>query len=139
MNPPDDAEALRSEPLLRRFIPDPQSNRIPSNAFRPTKNDVTGISVSLETLPDPIVRVLSKTRKPQDRYSVCRFDLIGLNELSIHRSPEPYDLGHCTIPEIAPPYDELKNSDHRKIQLREWQAELSRRSTVIHNAGDSIS
>jgi hypothetical protein len=139
MDSPDDAESLRHEPLLRRFVPDSLSNQVPATAFRPTENDTTGISVSLENLPDPIGRVLAMARTPRERYSVCRFVLSGFDELSVSRSPEPHDPGHGTIPELAPPYGKLKNSDARKIKLREWQAELVRRSTVIHFAGMTLS
>lgn len=126
------------EPLLRRFIPQAGSTAIPATAFRPNPKDITGISVSFEKYPNPIDRVLARTNRPPSDYSVCRFDLSDLPQLSVVAAPEPDDEGHATIPEIAPPYQELAKSDARKIQLKEWQEELVRRSNIIHHAGDPI-
>ena len=123
---------------MRRFLPTQNNAVIPSTAFRPTAEDVTGISVSFQSYPTPIHRILTDTRKPPECYSVCEFDLYQMNGLSVFPSATNADPGHATIPEIAPPYDELKNSDERKIQLRAWQAELVRRASIIHNAGDSL-
>ena len=128
----------RDEPLLRRFLPDPASSAIPAAAFRPTRNDLTGISVSIERYPNPIVRVLSDTNRPAACYGVCRFDLAGLTELSVASSPTALDPGHATIPEICPPYDELAKSDQRRKKIKDWQEALWRRSIVIHRAGDPI-
>jgi len=129
----------REEPLLRRFLPEPFSSAIPAAAFRPTREDTTGISVSFQDrFADPLGRILADTRKPASSYSVCRFNLVGFGELSIDSSPTVSDPGHATIPEISPPYDELAKSDERKKRLKDWQEALRRRAIVIHNAGASI-
>jgi len=120
--------------LLRRFLPAPGSPAVPAAAFRPTAEDATGISVSFAAVPHPIARVLADTRRPAGDYSVCQFDLTGLDELTVLPSPTMKDPGHATIPEIAPPYEALKNSDERKIRLKTWQAELARRAKVVHPA-----
>ena len=125
--------------LLRRFLPALGSPAIPAAAFRPTPADATpglpvGISVSFADLPNPIARVLADTRRPAGDYSVCQFDVAGLDGLTVLPSPTEKDPGHATIPEIAPPYDKLKDSDERKIRLKTWQAELARRAKVVHTA-----
>jgi hypothetical protein len=125
-------EECRTELLLRRFLDESGTGIVPASAFRPTKNDVDGISVSLERLPNPIDRVLADTRRPKTDYGVCQFNLIGLPELSIALSPTAADEGHATIPQMAPPYDELAKGHTRRIQLRDWQDELRRRAVVIH-------
>lgn len=127
------------EPLLRRFLPeggDPAV--IPAAAFRPNANDTTGISVSLQSLPHPIQRVLADTRKPASSYSVCVFSLHELDELTVELSPTPSDPGHATIPQICPPYEELKKSDERRIRIKNWTVALMRRSRTIHRAGDTL-
>lgn len=129
--PPDD-------PLLRRFLPDADCQAVPANAFRPTKNDTAGISVSFERFPNPIRRILTDVRRRPEEYAICRFGISGISGLSVAPDPNSHDEGHATIPEISPPYDELSKTDKRKIQIKEWQEELVRRSQIIHRPGDAI-
>jgi|GEM_PF-3552899 len=128
------------ETLLRRYLPEPGgTGTIPAAAFRPTESDKTGISVSYrDRFPKAIGRVLADTHRPAAQYSVCEFDLQGSNGLTVEPSPTPADPGHATIPEICPPYDKLKNSDERKIRIRSWTVELSKKAKTIHQAGDSF-
>jgi hypothetical protein len=123
------------EPLMRRFIPLPD-NVILAAHFRPTPADTDGISVSFQYLPNPIQRVLADTRRSASEYSVCVFDLNGLADLSVVPSPTNADLGHATIPEICPPYAELKKNDERRKRILAWIAQLVLRAQTIHNAGD---
>ncbi len=126
------------EELLRRFTPDPQSGLLPIQAFRPTPADITGISVSRRDLPFPIRRVLSDTRHPAESYGVCTFNLVGLPELSAVLSPTDNDPGHATIPQIAPPYADLKKTDPRYAMLKAYQDQLHKRSQIIHRPGEAI-
>jgi hypothetical protein len=123
----------------RRFLPNPLfPDRLVASAFRPTPGDLDGISISRVELPNAIRRVLADTRRKPEEYSVCQFDLIGLIELTVIDSPTTADPGHASIPEIAPPYEKLLESDERKMRIRAWTAELVRRSAVVHSAGTAL-
>lgn len=130
---------LRMEPLLRRYFADPGNPTVvPLNAFRPNPNDESGISVSFQSFPLPIARVLADTLKPKSEYAVCVFSLSTIPELSVSHSPTPKDFGHATIPEICTPYDELPKSHPRRKLLKAWQVKLRELAKPIHQPGDPI-
>ena len=132
--------AHTSDPLLRRYLPDPGGTGvIPAAAFRPTESDNTGISVSFrDGFPNPVGRVLANTNRPTVEYCVCEFDLRGLEGLTVEPSPTLADPGHATIPEICPPYGELARRDKRRIRIKSWTVELSKSAKTIHCAGQEI-
>ncbi len=130
-------ERILKGKFMRRFLPTLATpDLIPDNAFRPTTEDLDGISVSRYDLPDPIIRVLGNTKKPANSYSVCVFETSDLDDFVVIESPVSNDLGHAHIPELKASYCDLNKT--QKAPFKFIMDQLRERSTIIHRAGDPI-
>jgi hypothetical protein len=126
-----------SEIILRR-IPGSSDYYNPSLAdpvlafaFRPTPQDIDGISLYRELFVSP-EQVASKARKPASSYVVARLLASDILALGLTIAPTPGDgslPGHVSIPEISWP---AYNDRSKKPRL----AEMNKRLAIL--AGKDI-
>jgi len=94
--------------------------------FRPTRDDVDGISVNLANEISP-EELAAAARKPEECY-VVRIPIQLLKKLGLtldHGSSDPHDQkGHMVIPQLS-----LSEYEKNKDKLKEIQIELARVAT----------
>jgi hypothetical protein len=106
-------------------------------AFRPNRNDDTGISVYRERFVlQPADVVLAVAPEKRGKYYVCRLIVRDVTKLELTVQPEPATdgiRGHCVIPELS--WSNYDTDHDRMAEIGHELAILASRDIVLRPTG----
>jgi hypothetical protein len=113
-----------SEFVFRRIHPIYYNSALPvpvqPEAFRPSRNDATGLSVLRARFALPQDTVANRDPAKVGEYYVARISVRALRDLGLSVNPEPVangPPGHAVIPELSWPAYEADKQRLKLIQL----------------------
>jgi hypothetical protein len=131
----EDEDVDPGETILRRIPSEHFDASLPNpvspNAFRPSGDDIDGISLYREAFVSPL-QVARKARRPASTYVVARLQARDVMALGLTIVPTPGNLpGHVSLPEINTASYNDKTSKSRVKDLNLSLAKLVGKDVVV--------